>query len=121
MIVRGIRGAVTAAANDRASILDATSTLLAEIIQANRLEPESVAAVFFTTSADLNAAYPAEAARAKGWTQVPLLCSHEMVVPGGLPACIRVLMLVNTDVAQIDIKHIYLGGAAALRPDLRVS
>jgi chorismate mutase len=119
MITRGIRGAVTAEANDRAAILDATSTLLAEIVRANRLEPEAVAAVFFTTSADLNAAYPAEAARAKGWKHVPLLCSHEMVVPGGLPSCIRVLMLVNTDVAQTDIQHIYLGGAAALRPDLQ--
>ncbi|HKW45529.1 MAG TPA: chorismate mutase [Candidatus Eremiobacteraceae bacterium] len=119
MITRGIRGAVTAAANDRDAILDATSALLAELVRANSLEPEAVAAVFFTTSADLNAAYPAEAARAKGWTHVPLLCSHEMVVPGGLPACIRVLMLVNTDVAQTDIKHIYLGGAASLRPDLR--
>jgi chorismate mutase len=119
MVTRGIRGAITASANDRGAILEATSTLLAEIIQANRLSPETVAAVFFTTSADLNAAYPAEAARAKGWTHVPLLCSHEMVVPGGLPACIRVLMLVNTDAAQADIRHIYLGGAAALRPDLQ--
>jgi chorismate mutase len=119
MVIRGIRGAVTATANERGAILDATSRLLAEIVRANKLEPETVAAVFFTTSSDLNAAYPAEAARAKGWTHVPLLCSHEMVVPGGLAACIRVLMLVNTDAAQTDIKHIYLDGAAALRPDLR--
>jgi chorismate mutase len=119
MVVRGIRGAITAAANKRDAILDATARLLTEIVRANDVTPELVAAAFFTTSADLNAAYPAEAARARGWTHVPLLCSHEMDVPGGLAACIRVLVLVNTERAPEDIKHIYLDGAAALRPDLR--
>ncbi len=119
MVVRGIRGAITASANERGAILDATTRLLAEIVRANAIAPEMVAAAFFTTSADLNAAYPAEAARARGWTHVPLLCSHEMDVPGGLAACIRVLVLINTDRAQEDISHIYLDGAASLRPDLR--
>jgi chorismate mutase len=119
MVVRGIRGAITAAKNERGAILDATARLLAEIVRANDLAPDMVAAAFFTTSADLNAAYPAEAARARGWTHVPLLCSHEMDVPGGLAACVRVLVLFNTDRTPEDIRHIYLDGAAALRPDLR--
>lgn len=119
MVVRGIRGAITAAENERGAVLDATARLLKEIVRANDVQPEMVAAAFFTTSADLNAAYPAEAARARGWTHVPLLCSHEMDVPGGLAKCIRVLVLINTERAPEDIKHIYLDGATALRPDLR--
>jgi len=118
MKVRGIRGAITAAANTRESIVAATDALLREIIAANQVIAEDIAAVFFTTTPDLNAEFPAAAARALGWNKVPLLCAHEMSVPGRLPACIRVLMLVNTKLAQSAVKHVYLEGAVRLRPDL---
>lgn len=118
MSVRGIRGAITASGNERESIVTATDRLLREIVAANDVQAEDIAAVFFTTTADLNAEFPAAAARALGWHKVPLLCAHEMGVPGRLPRCVRVLMLVNTDVRQAHIKHIYLEGAMRLRPDL---
>jgi chorismate mutase len=118
MSVRGIRGAITAAANTSAAIVSATDLLLREIITVNGVRPDDIAAVFFTTTADLNAEFPAAAARALGWHKVPLLCAHEMGVPGRLPSCVRVLMLVNTELDQAAIKHVYLAGAMRLRPDL---
>src|ERR1700694_623019 len=118
MVVRGIRVAITAAANTHAAIVSAPDLLLREIITVNGVEPDDIAAVFFTTTADLNAEFPAAAARALGWGKVPLLCAHEMAVPGRLRSCIRVLMLVNSNATQAAIKHIYLEGATALRPDL---
>jgi chorismate mutase len=118
MAVRGLRGAITAAANSSAAIISASDRLLVAMVQANHVRAEDIAAVFFTTTTDLNAEFPAAAARALGWSKVPLLCAHEMAVPGRLSSCIRVLMLVNTDATQAAIKHIYLEGATALRPDL---
>src|SRR5579872_2064389 len=118
MSVRGIRGAITVSANERDGIVNATDQLLQAMIQANAVRAEDIAAVFFTTTPDLNAEFPAAAARALGWHKVPLLCSHEMGVPGRLPLCVRVLILVNTDIEQAAIKHIYLEGAMRLRPDL---
>jgi chorismate mutase len=118
MTTRGIRGATTAPGNDAGAILSATDRLLREMVAANDVQPEDLASVFFTTTPDLNAEFPAAAARALGWRKVPLLCGTEIDVPGRLQACIRVLMLVNTNAAQADIKHIYLEGAARLRPDL---
>ncbi len=117
MPVRGIRGATVAAANTKESILDATRELLLDMIAANDIQPEDVASAWFTTSPDLNAEYPAPAARALGWTDVALLCTHEMNVPHGLPRCIRILIHLNTDKPTHAIKHIYLGEAATLRPD----
>lgn len=118
MNVRGIRGAITAKANTRTAIIAATDALLRAIIAANGTSADDIAAVFFTTTPDLNAEFPAAAARALGWHKVPLLCAHEMGVPGRLASCIRVLILVNTDIEQAAIKHIYLEGAMRLRPDL---
>jgi chorismate mutase len=118
MSVRGIRGATTAPENTSAAIVSATDRLLREIIAANAVQAEDVASVFFTTTPDLNGEFPAAAARALGWQKVPLLCATEIDVPGRLQSCIRVLMLVNTDVPQVDIRHVYLEGAARLRPDL---
>lgn len=118
MSMRGIRGATTAAENTAEAIIAATDRLLRELTARNQVQVDDIAAVFFTTTADLNAEFPAVAARALGWGQVPLLCGNEIDVPGRLPSCIRVLMLVNTDVAQADIAHVYLDGAAGLRPDL---
>jgi chorismate mutase len=118
MSVRGIRGAITVAANTRTAIVAATDELLRAMIADNHVLADDIAAVFFTTTADLNAEFPAAAARALGWNKVPLLCAHEINVPDRLSSCVRVLMLVNTDQDQAAIKHIYLEGAVRLRPDL---
>lgn len=114
-MVRGVRGATTAEANTREAILSATKELLQEVAKANALNSAEVAAAFLTTSPDLNAEFPAVAARQMGWTEIPLLCGHEMAVPDGLRSCIRVLILVNTDKAQGEMNHIYLRGAVNLR------
>ena len=115
MFCRGIRGAITVSANEKKSILDATRKLLQEMVRANEVEPESISAILFTTTPDLNAEFPAAATREIGWTQqMALLCGHEMDVPGSLPRCVRVLMLVNTEKNFEDISHIYLGEAKQL-------
>jgi chorismate mutase len=119
MAVRGLRGATTVEQNEAQVILDATQVLLEALLQANPgLRPEDVACAFFTLTEDLNSAYPAEAARRMGWTNVPMLCAQEIPVPGSLPACIRVLLQWNTDLPQQAVRHVYLGKAARLRPDL---
>jgi len=91
---------------------------LQALIEANGLQAQDVASAIFTTTRDLNAVYPAVAARELGWTHVALMCMHEMDVPDGLARCIRVLIHWNSDVQQDKIKHVYLGGATMLRPDL---
>jgi len=118
MSVRGIRGAVTATENTKNAMHEATTKLLGEIARCNHLDSESIAAVYFTTTPDLTAEFPAAAARAIGWGSVPLLCASEIAVAGALPLCIRVLVLANVEVPQAAIHHVYLGAAAALRPDL---
>jgi len=120
MYTRGVRGATTVAANDAESILSATQELLEEMVSANSIRVEEIAAVLFTSTDDLNAAFPAEAARRLGWHQVPLLDSREIPVPGSLPRCIRVLLLWNTDVGQSAIVHVYQRQARELRADLVV-
>ena len=118
MSVRGIRGAITAAANEKEAIVAATTRLLREILARNAVAVPDIAAVFFTTTPDLTAEFPAAAARQLGWSEVPLLCGHEMSVAGRLDKCIRVMMLVNTDAGQSGVRHVYLDGAERLRPDL---
>ena len=119
MTVRGIRGATTCEGDTPEAILSATRELLQAIRAANpTLHLEDVASVVFTVTGDLSAVYPARAARELGWEQVPLLCAQEIPVPGGVPRCIRVLAHWNTDLPQAAIRHVYLGEAAALRPDL---
>ncbi len=115
---RGIRGAVCAEGNDPKAILAATRGLLEKIVAANGMAEKDVASVIFTTTGDLDTAYPARAAREMGWTEVPLLCMQEMEVANSLSHCIRVLVHWNTDRAQHEIRHVYLGEAQALRPDL---
>jgi chorismate mutase len=116
---RGIRGATTVESNTREAILDATRELLAEVIRANDVQTEDVASAYFTTSTDLDAEFPAVVARSDfGWTNVALMCGHEMNVPGSLQMCLRVMLLVNTERAQSEVCHVYLRGAAVLRPDL---
>lgn len=118
MRLRGVRGATTADANTKDSILAATSELLSAIIAANEIQADDVASIYFTTTPDLNAEFPAVAARQMGWTQTALMCGHEMNVPGSLPMCIRIMMHVNTAKQQRELKFIYLRGARALRQDL---
>jgi chorismate mutase len=117
MRCRGIRGATTAEANSPEAILEATTELLAEMTRANDLRLEDVASAFFTTTHDLNAEFPAVAARKLGWTDVALLCGHEMQVPGSLPMCLRILLHVNTEKEPNQLVHTYLRGAKVLRPD----
>jgi len=119
MMVRGIRGATTVSRNGEKEILDATGQLMTEIIERNSLQPEQVACVIVTVTQDLDAAFPARAIRAiPGWELVPLMGSVEMDAKGGLPLCVRIMVLANTDKGQEEIRHVYLNGAAVLRPDL---
>ncbi|MEY2845956.1 MAG: hypothetical protein RL076_1502 [Chloroflexota bacterium] len=117
MACRGVRGATTCTSNTRDAILAATSELMRAVIDANHIDKADVASVWFTTTADINAEFPAVAARQLGWTDTALMCTHEMTVPGSLPACIRLIMHWNTSKPQADIVHVYLHGAAVLRPD----
>jgi chorismate mutase len=115
---RGIRGAISVEDNATAAIAAATRRLLERIVAANNLAVEDVASVIFTATPDLDAAYPARAMREMGWVNVPLLCMQEMAVADSLPRCIRVLVHWNTGLPPDQIRHIYLGQARALRPDL---
>ncbi len=119
MAVRGIRGAITVEANEREAIIEGTRVLLEAMVEANAVAVDDIASCHFTTSTDLNAEFPAEATRRlEGWKYVPLLCGHEMNVPGSMRKCVRILLHVNTDVAPQDIRHIYLREAQRLRADL---
>ena len=117
MVCRGIRGAITVDSNTAQDILAAGRELLEEMITANNVRQEDVATVIFTTTTDLNAEFPARAARLMGWSDAPLLCSNEIAVPGGLDRCLRILLLVNTEKRSTEIVHVYLKGARVLRPD----
>jgi chorismate mutase len=114
---RGIRGATTAGANTAEAILAATRELLEQLVARNELAVEDVTSAFFTVTDDLDAAYPALAARRLGWEHVALLCAREIPVPGGPERCIRVLLHVNTVRAQAELRHVYLRDAARLRPE----
>jgi len=118
MACRGVRGATTIDRNDREEILTATRQLLALMIRRNGIEPRDVASALFTTTPDIDAEFPALAARQLGWLDVPLLCGHEMTVRGSLPLCIRVLLHWNTDKPQQEVEHVYIREAKRLRPDL---
>ncbi|MGB6421929.1 MAG: chorismate mutase [Anaerolineales bacterium] len=119
MAVRGVRGATVAEKDDPEKILFATRKLLNAILTENPdMIIEDIASVLFTSTDDLNSVYPAKAAREMGWNQVPLISASEIPVPGGLAGCIRVLIHWNTDKTQSEIRHVYLGAAASLRPDL---
>ena len=117
MWCRGIRGATLVSANTKENILAATQELLQGMIEQNQLRKEQVACVFFTTTPDLDAEFPALAARQLGWRDVALLCSQEIDVPQSLPRCIRFLILFNTEKSTDDIVHLYIKGAEVLRQD----
>jgi chorismate mutase len=118
---RGIRGATTVEANTPEAILAATRELIALIIESNDLDPADIASAIFTTTPDLNAEFPAIAARQLGWHDVALMCGHEMAVPGSLPMCLRVLIHWNTPKTQAEINHVYIRGARNLRPDRSIA
>ncbi|WP_366922366.1 chorismate mutase [Metallumcola ferriviriculae] len=119
MAVRGIRGATSVAENNPQLIKEATGELLRRMVDENQVDLAETASIFFTVTRDLDAAFPAAAARELGWTQVPLLCATEINVPGSVLGIIRVLIHVNTDKKQHEIKHSYLKDAVKLREDLR--
>ena len=115
MYCRGIRGATTVEHNDREEILATTTELLQHLIEQNELHSEDIASAIFTVTADLDAAFPALAARLMGWTEVALLCCSEIPVPDSLGKCIRILLHVNTTRRAAEIQHVYLRGAVNLR------
>lgn len=117
-MVRGVRGATTTEANDENEILEATEEVVGQMIKENNISPEQVAQVLITVTPDLNAAFPARALRSfDGWTFVPVMCATEIDVPNALSKCIRIMMTVNTDKKQSEVKHIYLKNAKQLRPE----
>ncbi|QGT99867.1 Chorismate mutase II [Candidatus Syntrophocurvum alkaliphilum] len=118
MALRGIRGAVTVSNDSAEEVLKATRELLDAITIENELLISDIASVLFTVTSDIKSVFPAEAARTMGWDAVPLLCFQEIEVPGALPKCIRVLIHINTNKLQKDIKHVYIGEAKKLRKDL---
>jgi chorismate mutase len=115
MKCRGIRGATTVDANTREDIVAATKELLQQMVQSNGVQEEDVACILFTTTSDLNAEFPAAAARELGLSHAPLLCSREIDVPGSLPMCLRILILFNTEKGTEEIVHTYIKGARELR------
>ncbi|HKB18300.1 MAG TPA: chorismate mutase [Candidatus Dormibacteraeota bacterium] len=120
--MRGIRGATTVTANTAEAITEATEELLRELVRLNDLDVSEIAFAYFTTTTDLNAEFPALAARRLGWLEVPLLCGHDMNVqlpnPRGVPMCVRILLLYNTPRPQSSIRFAYLRGAEAIKVDL---
>ena len=115
--VRGIRGAITVKSNDAAEITQATAELLTVLRDLNALAPEDIGYIWFTVTPDLDAAFPADAARAGlGWTDVPLICAREIPVPGAVARCVRVLIAWNTSKRQSEVQHAFMAGAQELRP-----
>jgi chorismate mutase len=117
VLCRGVRGATTAEANTQEAITEATRELLSCLVVKNDLAPKDIASAVFSTTPDLDAAFPALAARELGWNEVALFGCQEMAVPGAPPRCIRVLIHWNTPKTQAEIRHVYLKGACSLRPD----
>jgi chorismate mutase len=117
MPVRGVRGATTVGRNDATTIYSATLELLNTLVKLNGVRPEDVAYIWFTVTDDLDAAFPADAARAGlGWSDVPLICGREIPVPGALGKCVRILLAWNTAKTQAEVRHAFLRGARVLRP-----
>ncbi|WP_298828068.1 chorismate mutase [uncultured Planococcus sp.] len=118
-MIRGVRGAITVSADQPEEVLKETRRLVLEMAKENKIEPDHVASVIISTTTDISSAFPAKAVRTiEDWNYVPVMCTHEMDVPGSMPLCIRVMMHVNTELSQQEIHHIYLNEATKLRPDL---
>ena len=118
MIVRGIRGAITVDINNQEEIIKRTKELLVTLKKENDFKIEDIVSIFFSVTHDLNAAFPARAARELGWDRVPLFDMKEIDVPGSLLKCIRILIQINCQKSQTEIIHCYLRGAKILRKDL---
>jgi len=118
LVCRGVRGASTVTANSREAILTSTRQMLALLIRRNEMIVTDIASAVFTVTKDLDAEFPALAARQLGWLEVPLLCGYEIDVPNSLPMCVRVLVHWNTDRRQDQVQHVYIHDAVRLRPDL---
>jgi chorismate mutase len=122
LAVRGVRGATTVDDDSADEVIAVTRELMIQLIEANEIDPEEVAGAWFTTTRDINSEFPAIAVRQLGWTEVPLLCGHEMEVgstnPRSIPRCIRVLLLLNTEKPASAMRFVYLRGAAAIKQDL---
>ena len=119
MMMRGIRGAITVSADHPDEILKETKNLVLEMAMKNDVDPERVASVIISTTTDISSAFPAKAVRTiENWTCVPVMCTHEMDVPGSMPLCIRVMMHANTEKSQQEINHVDMNDAVNLRPDL---
>jgi chorismate mutase len=116
--IRAIRGATQVGANERAAILDGTAELVTEVLERNMITASDVISVIFSATVDLNAEFPALAARAIGFQDVPMLCCTEISVPGSMPRVVRLMMHVESDLRRSEIQHVYLRGAAALRLDI---
>ena len=120
MPVRGVRGAISVEADEADFVREAARELLQEILLRNRITNfDDVISAVFTTTEDLVSAFPAEAARAIGMSQVPLLCAREIPVTGSMPRCIRILLHINSELTPQQIEHVYLRDAQKLRPDLK--
>jgi chorismate mutase len=117
MSLRGVRGAITVDNNTKAEIIAATKELLEQLISANKIKTEDIASALFSSTPGLDAEFPAVAARGLGWNETPLLCMQEISVPGSLANCIRVLIHLNTQRSQKEMKHVYLRAAVKLRRD----
>lgn len=118
MTVRAIRGATQVEADDREQILGATAELVGEVMARNGMTTDDVISIVFTATPDLNAEFPALAARKLGFDEVPLLCATEIDVPHALPRVIRLLAHVETDRPRAELHHVYLRGAVRLRLDI---
>lgn len=116
--VRAVRGAITVERDEALLVRAATRELLAALVERNALRPGQVISAIFTVTPDITSEFPAHAARELGWMDVPLLCALEIPTPHGVARCIRVLLHVESKLARSDIRHVYLGGARSLRPDL---
>ncbi len=117
-MVRAIRGAVTVGENERSAVFEAVKTLMKKIIGENSLDAGDMIDIIFTVSPDITCVFPAAAVRDMGIVDVPLLDMAAPDIDGALKMCIRVMVHVNTDASNSELRHVYLGGAAALRPDL---
>lgn len=122
MTIRGVRGATTVVRDEEQQVLEATENLVRTMAEDNELNPEDIISVLISTTVDVTSTFPAKAVRTiEGWKYVPVMCTHEMDVPGGLPLCIRALMHVNSKQSQQEINHVYQNEAVKLRPDLSES